>query len=238
VAYRNQQRLAYSGASTSKFGIYRDRFQEALDVAREFGLRIERIHFHTGCGYLNPQLDALEETYQQCVWFLQQVEDLREVNVGGGLGVPLRADDDPLDLRRWCGILEKYLAPLKVEVSVEPGDYIVKDSGVLLLSVTYVERKQEVNFVGLNGGFPLAVEPAFYDLPCEPVLVRRPQTETQHKITLAGNINEALDVWARDLAFPEVRKGDVVALLNAGGYASSMSSDHCLRGRFAEYLLL
>lgn len=238
VAYRNQQRLSYSGAATSKFGIYRDRFREALDTAREFDLRVERIHFHTGCGFLNPQLDILEEILDNSGWFLHQVQDLREVNVGGGLGVPHREEDEPLDLHRWCGILERHLAPLGVAVSIEPGDYIVKDGGILLLCVTYVERKQEITFVGVNGGFPLAMEPAFYDLPCEPVPLRRPEAEAQGKVTLVGNINEALDVWASDLTFPEVQKGDVVALLNAGGYASSMSSDHCLRGRFAEFLIL
>lgn len=238
VGYRNQERLSYSGAATTKFGIYRDRFGEALHVAREFDLRVERIHFHTGCGYLNPQLDALDEIFQHCSWFLQQVDDLREVNIGGGLGVPLREDDEALDLRRWCGILDKYLGPLGVEVSVEPGDYIVKDGGILLLSVTYVERKQEIDFVGVNGGFPLAIEPVFYDLPCEPVPVRRPEAGTNHKVTLAGNINEALDIWAREQMFPTMQKGDFIALLNAGGYASSMSSNHCLLGRFSEFLIL
>ncbi|AKJ29045.1 diaminopimelate decarboxylase [Caldimonas brevitalea] len=56
-------------------------------------------------------------------------------------------------------------------------------------------------------------------------------------VTLAGNINEALDVWATDVPLPPVEHGDAVALLNAGGYASSMSSNHCLRGQFRELLL-
>jgi diaminopimelate decarboxylase len=54
---------------------------------------------------------------------------------------------------------------------------------------------------------------------------------------VAGNINEALDLWAEDVALPPLEEGDVIALLNAGGYGAAMSSDHCMRGVFREILL-
>jgi diaminopimelate decarboxylase len=57
-------------------------------------------------------------------------------------------------------------------------------------------------------------------------------------VTIAGNINEALDVWAADVALRPVKSGDYLAFLNAGGYGAAMSSNHCLRGAFAEYLVL
>src|SRR3546814_13124482 len=80
-----------------------------------------------------------------------------------------------------------------VAIAVEPGDYIVKDAGMLLLSVTDVEWKRDVRFVYVNGGFNLHPEPAFYDLPCEPVpcIARRGEREA---VTIAGNINEVLDI--------------------------------------------
>jgi diaminopimelate decarboxylase len=57
------------------------------------------------------------------------------------------------------------------------------------------------------------------------------------RVTIAGNINEALDVWAQDVRLPQPAEGDVLAFLNAGGYGAAMSSQHCLRGAFREYLL-
>ena len=60
---------------------------------------------------------------------------------------------------------------------------------------------------------------------------------TWRPVTIAGNINEALDIWAADQPMPELREGDPVAFLNAGGYGASMSSNHCMRGEFAERLL-
>jgi diaminopimelate decarboxylase len=62
--------------------------------------------------------------------------------------------------------------------------------------------------------------------------------ERLQKVTIVGNINEALDVWARDKPMPAMRDGDYLALINAGGYASAMSSNHCMRGPFSERLLL
>jgi diaminopimelate decarboxylase len=56
-------------------------------------------------------------------------------------------------------------------------------------------------------------------------------------VTLAGNINEALDIWARDVALSPIEEGDYIALINAGGYATAMSSNHCMRGQFYERLL-
>ena len=56
-------------------------------------------------------------------------------------------------------------------------------------------------------------------------------------MTIAGNINEALDILAENVHLPTVKEGDFLAFLNAGGYGASMSSDHCVRGYFLEYLL-
>jgi diaminopimelate decarboxylase len=126
-----------------------------------------------------------------------------------------------------------------VTIAVEPGDYIVKDAGVLVLGVTDVERKRDVTFVHVDGGFNLAPEPAYYELPCEPVACapRSFDTAAWKPVTLAGNINEALDIWAHAAPMPELREGDHIAFLNAGGYGASMSSNHCMRGAFTEMLL-
>jgi diaminopimelate decarboxylase len=107
---------------------------------------------------------------------------------------------------------------------------------VLVLQANTVEEKRDTLFVGVDGGFNLAVEPAFYGMPCEPTPCElRPGRE--QTVTIAGNINEALDIWSRDVALPPICEGDYIAFLNAGGYASAMSSDHCMRGQFYERLL-
>lgn len=236
VGYGDNDRLRYSGARTTKFGVYREQLDEAVALAARADLRIERVHFHLGCGYLDPQLGAWEEAAAACAAMLDRLPDVTEVNVGGGLGAPHRASDAPLDLDRWSAALARLFGGRGVRLSAEPGDYLVKDAGVLVLEVTGVERKRDTLFVGVDGGFNLHPEPAFYDLPCEPVpCVTRPGAA--EPVTVAGNINEALDLWCADKPLPPMREGDRLALLNAGGYGAAMSSDHCMRGRFRERLL-
>ena len=74
-------------------------------------------------------------------------------------------------------------------------------------------------------------------LPLQAVPCRREEGAEISDATIAGNINEALDLFAVDVPLPEVREGDFLAFLNAGGYGSAMSSDHCLRGDHTEAVL-
>jgi len=239
TGYSGAEKLTYASETPTKFGIYRDQWAEALATAKAHGLTITSLHFHVGCGYLTRELDAWEAAVAAGLAFLDGLPDVRTVNVGGGLGLPHRAGDAPLDLARWAAILARRFAGRGVSVAVEPGDYLVKDAGVLLLGVVDVERKRDVTFVSVDGGFNLAPEPAYYELPCEPVACapRSFDVGAWRPVTLAGNINEALDLWASNHPMPELQEGDPIALINAGGYGTSMSSNHCMRGGFSELLL-
>ena len=237
IGYQGNDMLQYSGAEATKFGIYLERLPEAIEIAQEHGLKIVRIHFHAGCGYLDRELNQLGNVLGASKRFLEMLPDVREVNIGGGLGVPHRDTDKPLDLNLWASVIAEALGGRDIKVAVEPGDYLVKDAGVLLASVTYVERRKTVEFLGLNAGFNLAMEPAFYSLPCEPVPAA-PRAAPIRRYTIVGNVNEALDKWAVDHPLPTPEEGDVIALINAGGYAASMRSEHCLRASVQEVLLL
>lgn len=239
TGYGSHEKLTYAGAGVTKFGVYRAQWAEALAMAAAHRLTITSLHFHVGCGYLDGELPAWEAAVAAGLGFLDAAPDVRTVNVGGGLGAPLREGDRPLDLSRWAEVIARQFAGRDVALAVEPGEYIVKDAGLLVLSVVDVEVKRDVLFASLDGGFNLAPEPAHYDLPCEPVacVPRDFDVASWRPVTLAGNINEALDVWATQHPMPPLAEGDRIALLNAGGYGSAMSSNHCLRGRLAERLL-
>lgn len=238
VGYQGDERLSYSGPATTKFGIYPEHLAEAKAVADRWGLRIVRLHVHAGCGYLDAQLPQLQEALDVVDAIAAELPGLAEVNIGGGLGVPHTAADAPLDLDRWAAAVARRFGGRGLVVAVEPGDFLVKDAGLLLTTATYVERRRDVLFAGLDAGFNLAMEPAFYGLPCEPVAVAPRWEEGTETYTVVGNINEALDQWAVGHHMTRLREGDRVALINSGGYAASMRSDHCLRGEAGEVLLI
>jgi diaminopimelate decarboxylase len=236
ISRAQNEKLQYSGVNTTKFGIYREQFAEAIAVAKDFNLTIKKIHFHTGCGYLTAQLGIWDSIIESCLWFVDQLETVETVNVGGGLGVPHVAEDAPLDLHRWAAILADRFRNRPQSIEIEPGDFLAKDTGILLLTVNTVEKKMETTFVGVDAGFNLAVEPAVYGLPFHPVPALRLPGDCRN-VTIVGNINEALDVWYANITMPPLAEGQTLALINAGAYSSAMASNHCLRGEFKEFLL-
>ncbi|WPD21352.1 MAG: diaminopimelate decarboxylase [Candidatus Electrothrix scaldis] len=228
--------LQYAGNKVTKFGIYQEQFDEALATAADCGLTVAKIHFHTGCGYLTPQLNQLDEVIERCMWFIKRCDTLEKVNMGGGLGVPHNAFDQPLDLSQWAAVLKKHFSETGLHLEVEPGEYLLKDAGILLLEKTMVEKKKDIVFLGLDAGFNLAPEPAYYQLPLQPVPLEL-RDEVFSPMRVVGNINEAIDVWYDQSWMPDMDGQEYLALINAGAYSSSMASNHCMRGQFKEFLL-
>ena len=240
VNREGNDKLQYAGSVTTKFGIYREQFAEALEVAKQHKLTVTKIHFHTGCGFLTEQLGQLDAVIEACLWFVDNCKSVTRVNVGGGLGVPHDANDKPLDLQKWAAVLAKHFARRDIHLEMEPGEYIAKDSGILLLSKTYLETKRNTLFLGVDAGFNIAPEPAYYKLPFQPVPLTDPSQlpdESLQKVMVVGNINEALDVWYEEALLPDMSEEDNLVLINGGAYSSSMASNHCMRGEFKEILL-
>lgn len=233
----DNEKLLYAGDKTSKFGIYREQFSEALALAEQYQLRVNKIHFHTGCGYLTEQLPLLDKVLEASHWFIETASTVERVNVGGGLGVPHVESDKSLDLNAWANLLAKHYLKSGLHLEIEPGDYIVKDAGLLLLSKTYLETKRNTLLLGTDAGFNIAPEPAYYNLPFQPVPLQW-QGEALQPHLVTGHINEALDVWAEGALLPDMGNQEFLALINAGGYAASMASNHCMRGGFKEFILL
>ena len=245
TGYGSNELLRYSGEKPTKFGIYASELDEAIALAEQYRLTINRVHFHTGCGYLNEQLSVWEEILQTCLTLIEKIPSVKSVNLGGGLGIPLSKDDTALDLNDWSAVIKRVFSGKPYEICVEPGTYLVKDAGILVLEANTVETKAGARFIGVNGGFHLAMEPVFYSLPSEPYpcVLRGSKGASFSKASaspaiIAGHINEALDVLHEVNAYPEVKEGDLLTFINAGAYTVSMSSNHCMRGEFSEYLFM
>jgi len=227
------EHLEYSGSRPMKFGIGLERFDEALAVVARHGLVVDTIHFHAGSGWLADGLVGFERVMPPAIEAVQRARaaghPIEEVNVGGGLGRPAREHERAVDLVAYARVLARHLGPLGVTVACEPGELLAKDAGILLGEVVTVEDRRGTTFVGLDFGWN--VNPAYfiYRFPQEFVVCRAADVTRTQVVTVAGHINEASDVFAEDYPLPNVVEGDVIALLNAGGYHQAMSSTHCLR---------
>jgi len=226
--------LAYSGERPTKFGIYEDRIPEALAAAARHDLTIDTVHFHAGSGWLGDDgLAAFEESLRRvggiAASLIADGHPIREVNVGGGLGVPARSAEQAVDLDAYAAVIARHLGPLDVVVGCEPGDYIAKDTAILLGEVVTVEDRGGTRFVGLDLGWNVNCSYFIYRYAQEIIVCRAADAPRTEVVTVAGHINEAGDVFAEDYAMQPATEGDIVAILNAGGYHEAMSSTHCLR---------
>ncbi len=233
AGFEGGDRTLYSGPRPTKFGIFPERLEDALRVARGHDLTIDTVHFHVGDGYLNDGLPVFEEVVTRVAVMVRSLLDegcpIAEVNTGGGLGVPQRTGDAPLDLTRWASILAEHLGPLGVAVGTEPGDFLVKECAVNLAEVVTVEDRDGVRFVGLDVGWNVLGERFIYRSLMEVVLCRAADAPPGSPVTISGHINEGNDIFAEDMPFPDVAEGDIVATINVGSYNASMTSEHCLR---------
>jgi diaminopimelate decarboxylase len=114
-------------------------------------------------------------------------------------------------------------------VACEPGDYIAKDAAIQLGEVVTVESRGDTTYVGLDLGWNVNCGYWPYRFLQEIVPCRDPAAPRTEVVTVAGHINEAADLFAEDYPMAPVAEGDIVAILNAGGYFQAMSSTHCLR---------
>jgi diaminopimelate decarboxylase len=144
--------LEYSGDRPTKFGIYEDRLDEALAAARRHDLTIDTVHVHAGSGWLGDGLPAFEAAITRVAEMARRLIDagcpIREVNVGGGIGVPARATEVAVDAGAYAACLARQLGPLGVAIASEPGDYIAKDTAILLGEVRRSSSADDV--VGLT----------------------------------------------------------------------------------------
>jgi diaminopimelate decarboxylase len=212
----------------------RDRIPDALAAAARHGLTIDTIHFHAGSGWLGDDglaafESALARVARITAGLIAAGHRITEVNVGGGLGVPARSTEQPVDLDAYAAVIARQLGPLGVVVGCEPGDYIAKDAAILLGEVVSVEEHGGTGFVGLDLGWNVNCSYFIYRYAQEIVVCRAADAPRTEIVTVAGHINEAGDVFAEDYPLQPVAEGDIVAILNAGGYHEAMSSTHCLR---------
>ena len=231
----------------SKFGLWEEDALKAYATAKK--ARVERfgIHMHIGSGILDvePYVLAVEKLLSIAKRVHDEVGvEFEFIDIGGGLGVPYKPEDQELDLAAFS---TKIVAPFKAKIKeyglgkpflyMEPGRYLVCDASILLTSVNTVKQTPSKKFVGVDAGFNTLVRPTMYG-SYHPILVAN-KLEAADKETydVVGPICESGDVLAKDRALPLVEEGDLLAVLNAGAYGFSMSSQYNARPRAAEVMI-
>jgi diaminopimelate decarboxylase/aspartate kinase len=225
-----------TGGSTSKFGLPLDQLDAFLHLAKARGARVIGLHAHLGSGVLEPNHWA--EVYAQLASLAERIPTVEFLNIGGGLGVPSHPGELPLDLDAVGAALAevKRLYP-RYQLWMEPGRFLVAESGVLLAKVTQLKGKGSWRYLGIDAGMHNLIRPALYDAWHEIANLSRLDEPATAMYQVVGPICESGDVLGNDRRLPESHEGDVVLIGTTGAYGQVMSSPYNLRGPAEEIVL-
>jgi bifunctional diaminopimelate decarboxylase / aspartate kinase len=220
----------------SKFGVPMFEVDELAELAATHGARVVGLHAHTGSGVLSPE--AWRDTGGRLATLLEAFPEVRYVDLGGGLGVPEKPGQRPLNIDE----LDRMLAEVKQlcggrEIWLEPGRYIVAQAGVLLAQVTQTKGKGEMQYVGVATGMNSLIRPALYGAYHEIVNLSRSEFAANTLATVVGPICETGDRLGSDRWMPAASEGDVILIANTGAYGRVMSSSYNLREPAAEVVI-
>ncbi len=164
--------------------------------------------------------------------------DIRYLDAGGGFGIEYgTASSDPAQsVRDYANAIREGLANLKVHLLLEPGRFLVAQAGVLLTRVLYTKQNGDKNFVITDAAMNDLIRPALYQAHHEILPVEK-HDRAEQTSDFVGPVCESADFFARGRSAPEVRAGELVAILDAGAYGISLSSHYNTRVRPAEVLV-
>jgi diaminopimelate decarboxylase len=231
-------RYISTGHDAAKFGVAPSDALEAWAArARWPHLRLDGLHLHVG-----SQLQT-SMPHEQAVTFALDLarESARRgaplslLNLGGGFGVDYTGGAEEFPLERYAAALAARASAedARFDWVIEPGRWLTAPGGVLLAEVLWVKRRGERRFIVIAAGMNDLLRPALYAARHRIVpLVPRPGAI--EAATVVGPVCESSDCFDDAAPLPPLERGDVLALLDAGAYGSSMSSNYNGRGRLAE----
>lgn len=241
-----------TGGEQSKHGIWHADLPQALAAVKQHGLHLVGIHMHIGSGvdygHLSQVCDAMVALVTQVKTLGHDVE---AISAGGGLSIPYREGESRLDTAHyyslWDGARQRIAALLghPVALEIEPGRYLVAESGVLIAEVRAVKNMGNNHFVLVDAGFSDLVRPAMYGgYHHISVLPHDDAKRSMRACVVAGPLCESGDVFTqleggvvshRDLPSPEV--GDLLVFHDTGAYGAAMSSNYNSRPLISEVLV-
>lgn len=233
-----------TGLREHKFGI-------DIRQARAVYKLVAKQKFLDPCGvsvHIGSQIRSTDPFGAAADRVAQLIHDLRadglpinSVDVGGGLGIEYHSDHsfNPEEkIRQYATAMLKALRPIEnLQLLLEPGRFIVAQAGALVTRVLYVKKNGKKTFAVTDAGMNDLIRPALYQAHHDIVPVVRRKGARRKTVDVVGPVCETGDFFARDRELPELKPGDLIAILDAGAYGLSLSSNYNSRPRPAEVLV-
>lgn len=215
-----------TGGKDSKFGLPIARVDEFVRIAGELGTRVVGLHAHLGSGVETAQHWRL--MCDELAGFARRIGSIQTIDIGGGLPIPYSTDDEPFDLEAWAaGLAEVKAVHPAFRLAIEPGRYLVAESGVLLARATQVVEKDGIRRVGLDAGMNTLMRPALYDAWHDIENLSRLSGYSEAMFDVVGPICESSDVFGKRRRLPaSTAPDDVMLIADAGAYGYVMANTY------------
>ncbi len=240
-----------TGGPSSKHGIWHDEVARVAWEAEEAGMKVVMLHAHIGSG---PRFSELVENLTRLTHdfaaMLPGFPDVQAVSLGGGIPHDYKGGAERIDIQALAKLFADSRAKLceaagrALRLEIEPGRYFTAPAAVLVTRVHDVKQTrsnskgQGASFVMVDAGFTDLVRPAMYGSYHQIQVVGREQAPATQSYVIAGPLCESGDVFTRDASemlapreLPEVRRGDLLCIKDAGAYGYAMSSNYNSLGR-------
>lgn len=235
-----------TGGPHTKFGVYHDLLPEIKSIVGKYDLKLVGIHSHIGTGIMDGE--KFKAAMDITLGVAKQIPDLEFVDFGGGIGIPYRESQTPIELKSFGKEVSEHFDAFckdygkQLEFKIEPGRFLVCQAGTLLAQVNTLKQTPAHDFVGCDTGFNHLLRPMAYGSYHKIVNASKVEGEQAPQV-LCGNICESGDLFTQtgdgieDRTMTRFEEGDLVAILDAGAYGISMSMQYNMRSRPPEVLV-
>lgn len=229
-----------TGQIDSKFGfapvgtVVDDAVKKAISLGN---INLIGIHCHIGSQIF--ELKPYEDAVEIMLGLIRKIEEnhgyfIKEVDFGGGFGIYYNKVDKPRTTKEYCeAIINKVdevcrrTGQERPRLTIEPGRSIVANAGTTLYTVGSVKDIPGIRtYVAVDGGMTDNIRPSLYNSVYECVIANRVNSKCGQTVTIAGKCCESGDILLENIELPEVKSGDILAILTTGAYGYSMSSNY------------
>jgi len=227
-----------TGKKETKFGLDEDTIKKIISHRKRFkNVEIKGIHIHIGSQIL--ELAPFMNAISKAIKLIDNSDiDMEYLNIGGGLGIRYKRDEQPLDIYEYASRIKKLIGRRKIRLIMEPGRFIVGNAGILVTQVIYHKPGINKNFLIVDAGMHLLLRPALYSAYHEIVPLNKFRKRKYHKFDIVGPICESSDFLGKNRKLPEVKPGEYLVVFSTGAYGMCMAFNYNAQPRCREVLVM
>ncbi|TFW72606.1 diaminopimelate decarboxylase [Methylotenera oryzisoli] len=226
-----------TGLKNNKFGVaYEDALDIYLQAAGMSNIAIHGVDCHIGSQIteLSPFLDAFDRVLALVDALAENNIQIQHIDLGGGIGI-CYSDETPPEFTAYAKAMREKLGNRDVKLVFEPGRALVGNAGMLVTKVEYIKQTETKNFAIVDAAMNDLMRPALYDAYHD-IQAVQPRNETAVNYEIVGPVCESGDFLGHDRELA-LQEGDLLAIMSAGAYGMSMSSNYNTRPRVAEVMV-